>query len=55
MMVPNGPGISASAQWRDIRPELSPEPYVFAAHEPPYSMAAATMLLELHDSGIHAV
>jgi hypothetical protein len=34
-MVPNGPGASASASWRDIRPELSAEPYVFAAAEPP--------------------
>ena len=30
-MVPNGPGIPASAQWRDIRPELSAEPYDYVA------------------------
>jgi hypothetical protein len=29
-LVPNGPGVPAPARWRDIRPELSAEPYVFA-------------------------
>jgi hypothetical protein len=39
-LVPNGPGIPApapapaSAPWRDIAPELSAEPYVFARRGP---------------------
>jgi hypothetical protein len=48
-MVPNGPGLpapapaSASAPWRDIRPELSAEPYVFAAGEPPPGVSPFTV------------
>jgi uncharacterized protein len=53
MMVPNGPGIPASAQWRDIRPELSPEPYVFAAHEPPPGVSPFAVIRE--DEGVTAV
>ncbi len=53
MMVPNGPGIPASAQWRDIRPELSREPYVFAAHEPPPGVTPFAVIRE--DEGVTAV
>ena len=52
-MVPNGPGIPASAQWRDIRPELSPEPYVFAAGEPPPGVSPFVVIRE--DEGVTMV
>jgi hypothetical protein len=52
-MIPNGPGVPASAQWREIRPELSAEPYVFAAGEPPPGVSAFAVIRE--DEGVTAI
>ena len=49
-MVPNGPGVPAPARWRDIRPELSAEPYVFAAGEPPRGVSPFAVIRE--DEGV---
>jgi hypothetical protein len=55
-MIPNGPGLPApapapaSAPWRDIRPELSAEPYVFAAGEPPPGVSPFAVIRE--DEGV---
>jgi hypothetical protein len=52
-LVPNGPGIPAPSRWRDIRPELSAEPYVFAAGEPPPGVSAFAVIRE--DEGVTAI
>jgi hypothetical protein len=55
-LVPNGPGVPApapvpaAAPWRDIRPELSAEPYVFAAGEPPPGVSPFAVIRE--DEGV---
>jgi hypothetical protein len=54
--VPNGPGhpapapVPAPTGWRDIRPELSAEPYVFATGEPPPGVSAFAVIRE--DEGV---
>ena len=59
LYIPNGPGdpdpVPASAPdgWRDIRPELSAEPYVFAAREltgPPAGLSPFAVIRE--DEGV---
>jgi len=52
-IIPNGPGAPAPARWRDIRPELSAEPYVFAAGEPPRGVAPFAVIRE--DEGVTVV
>ena len=52
-IIPNGPGDTAPARWRDIRPELSAEPYVFAAGEPPRGVAPFAVIRE--DEGVTVV
>jgi uncharacterized protein len=52
-LVPNGPGIPAPSRWRDIRPELSAEPYVFAAGEPPRGVTPFAVIRE--DEGVTVV
>jgi uncharacterized protein len=42
-----------SGDWRDIRPELSAEPYVFAAGEPPPGVTAFAVIRE--DEGVTLV
>ena len=42
--------MTASAPWRDIRPELSREPYVFAAGEPPPGVTPFAVIRE--DEGV---
>ena len=49
-LVPNEPGVPAPASWRDIRPELSAEPYVFAAGEPPPGVTPFAVIQE--DEGV---
>ena len=38
--------MTASVPWRDIRPELSAEPYVFAAGEPPPGVTPFAVIRE---------
>ena len=45
--------MTASAPWRDIRPELSAEPYVFAAGEPPPGLTPFAVIRE--DEGVTLV
>ena len=52
-LVPNGPGVPAPARWRDIQPELSAEPYVFAAGEPPPGVTPFAVIRE--DEGVTVV
>jgi hypothetical protein len=53
-LIPNGPDIPAPtpapAPWRDIAPELSAEPYVFAAGEPPAGVSPFAVIRE--DEGV---
>jgi len=57
--IPNGPGDPAPAPgpapagWRDIRPELSAEPYVFATGEPPPGVPPFAVIRE--DEGVTLV
>jgi hypothetical protein len=57
--IPNGPGdpapapVPAPAGWRDIRPELSAEPYVFATGEPPPGVSPFAVIRE--DEGVTLV
>jgi hypothetical protein len=52
-LVPNGPGVPAPSRWRDIRPELSAEPYVFAAGEPSPGVTPFAVIRE--DEGVTVV
>jgi hypothetical protein len=52
-LVPNGPGVPAPARWRDIQPELSAEPYVFAAGEPSPGVTPFAVIRE--DEGVTVV
>jgi hypothetical protein len=52
-LVPNGPGVPAPSRWRDIRPELFAEPYVFAAGEPPRGVTPFAVIRE--DEGVTVV
>jgi hypothetical protein len=45
--------MTAAAPWRDIRPELSAEPYVFAAGEPPPGVTPFAVIRE--DEGVTLV
>ena len=45
--------MTASVPWRDIRPELSAEPYVFAAGEPPPGVTPFAVIRE--DEGVTLV
>jgi len=50
--MPNGPASSpqeshpAPQGWRDIKPDLSPEPYVFAVGEPPPGVSPFALIRE---------
>jgi uncharacterized protein len=54
--IPNGPGdpgpvpVPAPDGWHDIRPELSAEPYVFAAGPPPPGVSPFAVIRE--DEGV---
>ncbi len=52
-LIPNGPGNPAPARWHDIAPELSAEPYVFAAGEPPPGVSPFAVIRE--DDGVTAI
>jgi GNAT superfamily N-acetyltransferase len=58
-IIPNGPGypssapLPASAGWRDIQPDLSAEPYVFAVGEPPPGVSPFAVIRE--DEGITVI
>jgi hypothetical protein len=52
-LIPNGPGNPAPARWHDIAPELSAEPYVFAAGEPPPGVSPFAVIRE--DEGVTAI
>lgn len=59
LYIPNDPGAPSSppspspAAWHDIMPELSAEPYVFAAGEPPPGAAPFAVIRE--DEGVAAI
>lgn len=47
---PSSPPVPAPSGWRDIQPELSAEPYVFAAGEPPPGASPFAVIRE--DEGV---
>ena len=59
MAHPEGPGYPAPAPvpapggWRDIQPDLSGEPYVFAASEPPAGLSPFAVIRE--DEGVTVI
>jgi hypothetical protein len=58
-LIPNGPGYPSPAPvpapdgWRDIQPDLSAEPYVVAAGEPPSGMSPFAVIRE--DEGVTVI
>jgi len=58
-LIPNEPGypspapVPAPGGWRDIQPDLSGEPYVFAAGEPPAGVSPFAVIRE--DEGVTVI
>jgi uncharacterized protein len=58
-LIPNEPGspspapVPAPGGWRDIQPDLSGEPYVFAAGEPPPGVSPFAVIRE--DEGVTVI